>query len=224
MSLIKSSIGQRDEIGPDFLSQIKPIPGHSSYKSITEKDIIDYAESIKANGIIKPILLWDRGQQGVFCISGNQEIRALKYLIDQGFSIDKIPAEWLEIETEEQAWQLVLAHDSAYGKVNKDFNPESIPVKKQYIEIMRTSRPAAMGKKPRVAKEDKNKLSFKKGDVIRLDCLEVEIPAGALDFSIDLKLTVDSVASAEKLVKKYIEDCRRKRKTPQIMVNGERMF
>lgn len=219
MNNIKLTIGKKATESPDFLDRIKPLPNCEDRKTMTDKDLADFAENLKINGIIQPLRLWDRGRKGIFCISGNQQIKALKILLLQGAQIPKIAIEWLDIQSEEQAYQLYYAYDSTYGRYNPDYKQIDLPVTTEYLEIMRLSQPMKPVK--RSVDRKPKEYQFKLGDTLQLG--EVEIILAGLDFSRKSQVYIDSLPAAEKLLKKYVDDCKFKNISPKIKINNQTM-
>lgn len=219
MSKIKITIGKKATETPDFLDKIKSLPNCDDRKTMTEKDILDFGENLKINGIIQPLRLWDRGRKGIYCISGNQQIKLLNAMIAQGADIPKIAVEWLDIESEEQAYQLYLAYDSTYGRYNPEFNQANLPLDVEYIQIMRLSQPMKSIKKP--ANRTPKEYPFVMGDVVKLG--ELELVLAGPDYNQTGRMLVDSLSMAEKYLKKYVDDCKFKQRIPRIKINNQDM-
>lgn len=112
-------ISLRYEISDSLkLSELEPFQG--SLKKRTPKDLKDLSDSLKAEGLIMPFVVWNNnGKKSL--IDGHGRLEALKALSkdDPDIENQSFPVVYLDAQTEEEARKLLLQVISSYGKVTR---------------------------------------------------------------------------------------------------------
>jgi len=100
------------------ISALTPFQGE--LKKRTDKDIDDLAESLKIEGMLMPIAVWEK-DTSLFILDGHGRYQAIIKiaLTDPSVLTQDLPLITVQAETEEEARKALLQITSTYGKVSK---------------------------------------------------------------------------------------------------------
>ena len=100
----------------DFLTIDEIDVFSSDIKNRTSYDIERLKDSIKKNGFLFPLFIWN-GHNVI--LDGKARYIALKQLSKEGYILSKIPVVIIEAKNEEEAKEKVLQVNSRYGKITE---------------------------------------------------------------------------------------------------------
>lgn len=106
---------------PDKVMISSLVPFQGDLKKRTEKDIRSLADSLREDGLLMPFAVWKHKDQN-YLLDGHGRLAALTELAleDNDIVKQKMPAIFIDAETEDEAKKALLQITSAYGKVTKD--------------------------------------------------------------------------------------------------------
>lgn len=89
-------------------------------KSITDKKFHILKESLKLDGIVFGFHAWKDSKGKVWTLDGNHRILALKALREEGWTVPKIPVNFVKAQNKKEAAKSILISNSRYAKMNED--------------------------------------------------------------------------------------------------------
>ena len=95
------------------ISELKFLQGN--LKELREKEFNKLKKSIQKYGFRFPVFLWNN-----YIIDGHQRVFVVSKMIENGYSIGKIPIVEIDAENEKEAKRLILLASSRYGGVTDD--------------------------------------------------------------------------------------------------------
>lgn len=87
-------------------------------KKITQKDLEKLKNQIKKLGWVAPIFIWVNGDKNEI-IDGHGRLKALKSLIEEGYTIDDLPVVEIEAKSRKEAAEILLSINSVYQKMTE---------------------------------------------------------------------------------------------------------
>lgn len=96
------------------------IPFQGDLKKRTDEEVQALADSITEEGLLMPFAVW-RNDGNNYLLDGHGRLAALTLLsvADDTISKQKLPAVFVEAETEDEAKKALLQITSSYGKITK---------------------------------------------------------------------------------------------------------
>lgn len=92
------------------------VPFQGDLKKRTDDDVADLIQSIVAEGLLMPFVVWRKDKQN-FLLDGHGRLQALRNIPDT--ERQKFPVLFIDADSEEDARKALLQITSSYGKVTK---------------------------------------------------------------------------------------------------------
>lgn len=101
----------------DFLSVDELDDLQGDLKTTTKEDIAKLKKSILKHGFSFPAFIWIHDNKN-YIIDAHQRKKALLELIDEGYTLEKVPVVYIEAKDEKEAREKLLQLNSQYSKIN----------------------------------------------------------------------------------------------------------
>lgn len=96
------------------------VPFQGELKSLSKENYERLKKEIIETGFAFPFHVWrDASVNKIYIIGGHQRLRALKQMRDEGFTIPKVPANFIKAKSYKEAKRRVLQDVSQYGHVER---------------------------------------------------------------------------------------------------------
>lgn len=110
--------------GADSLKLDNLLELQGNLKELNTNNYNRLRRQIIKHGFCEPLTIWkhrnEAGSSLYYLANGHQRLRTLKQMRDDGFHIPKIPVNYVEAETIEDAKRILLSLASNYGEVTND--------------------------------------------------------------------------------------------------------
>lgn len=94
------------------------IPLEGDLKSLSKEDFQKLRASIIRYGISYPFFVWPNGGKA-YLLDGHQRDRVLREMRDEGFTVPRLPVDFIEAKDEKEAKEKILLLSSQYGKMTE---------------------------------------------------------------------------------------------------------
>ena len=99
------------------LGELRPFQGN--LKSLSEANYTKLKGLIASQGFSFPIFVWtDKEHDQTYILDGHQRVRTLQKMIEQGYTISKIPVADVDADSFRQAKEKLMAAASYFGRVD----------------------------------------------------------------------------------------------------------
>lgn len=101
------------------INYIEDIQGN--LKILSDENYNKLKKSILKHGFCFPLFIWENKDDGkIYCLDGNQRIKTLKRMKEEGYSIPQVPVIFLDANDYEDAKEKLAAAASQYGKFTEE--------------------------------------------------------------------------------------------------------
>lgn len=101
------------------INYIEDIQGN--LKILSDENYNKLKKSILKHGFCFPLFIWENKDDGkIYCLDGNQRIKTLNRMKEEGYSIPQVPVIFLDANDYEDAKEKLAAAASQYGKFTEE--------------------------------------------------------------------------------------------------------
>jgi len=106
--------------GSHYIEYKKLVEFQGDLKTLSSENLEKLRQSILRNGFTTPFFVWESPEGTPFILDGHQRLKALKSLIKDNYTIDKVPIVKVQAESKDKAKEKLLAITSQYGEFHMD--------------------------------------------------------------------------------------------------------